>query len=435
MKALVQRAYSHSNYSNLSEWLRLIVLTGGGQVFVQAIGFICGVLVIRLLSTQEYALYSLANTMLGAMTILADGGISAGVMSQGGKVWNDPQKLGAVLATGLNLRRKFAFVSLVVCMPILVFLLHRHGASPLTTILIVLSVIPAFYTFLSTSLLEIVPKLHQDIRRLQITQVQTNLGRLTLYLFTLFSFPWAFLAVLASGLPQVYANKRLRKISSDYVKFDQKPDKAVAKGIISIVRRIMPSSIYHCLSGQITIWLISIFGSTTGVAEAGALGRLAVVINIFGVMIAVLLTPRFAKLPTVRSILYKRYIQIIASLFILSVFIISVVAVFPDNVLWVLGKAYSNLQSELVLCSISACLTLIAGASFGLCSSRGWAISPLIIIPLDIIAIIAGIQLIDISALEGVFKLNILVASIFVIINLTFSFLKINSHSSAELAH
>ncbi|WP_420477345.1 hypothetical protein, partial [Noviherbaspirillum sp. ST9] len=156
---------------------------------------------------------------------------------------------------------------------------------------------------------------------------------------------------------------------------------------------------------------------------------------IFGVMIAVLLTPRFAKLPTVRSILYKRYIQIIASLFILSVFIISVVAVFPDNVLWVLGKAYSNLQSELVLCSISACLTLIAGASFGLCSSRGWAISPLIIIPLDIIAIIAGIQLIDISALEGVFKLNILVASIFVIINLTFSFLKINSHSSAELAH
>lgn len=73
------------------EWAKLIAITGSAQVMVQAIGFISGILVIRLLPTHEYALYTLANTMLGTMTLLADGGIATGVMSQGGKVWQDKQ--------------------------------------------------------------------------------------------------------------------------------------------------------------------------------------------------------------------------------------------------------------------------------------------------------------------------------------------------------
>jgi hypothetical protein len=44
-----------------------------------------GILIIRLLPV-EYAFYTLANTMHRTMTVLADGGITTGVMSQVGKV-------------------------------------------------------------------------------------------------------------------------------------------------------------------------------------------------------------------------------------------------------------------------------------------------------------------------------------------------------------
>jgi O-antigen/teichoic acid export membrane protein len=44
-------------------WLKLITVTGTAQVIVQAVGFLSGILVIRLLSVDEYALYTLANTM------------------------------------------------------------------------------------------------------------------------------------------------------------------------------------------------------------------------------------------------------------------------------------------------------------------------------------------------------------------------------------
>src|SRR5690606_2402187 len=137
------------NYSRISEWSKLIVITGSSQILIQALGFISGILVIRLLSIHEYALYTLANTMLGTLTILADGGISTGTMALGGKVWRDRDELGKVVATGLDLRKKFAVGSLLVSVPILIYLLRHHEASWLMTVLIVLSLIPAFFSALS----------------------------------------------------------------------------------------------------------------------------------------------------------------------------------------------------------------------------------------------------------------------------------------------
>jgi hypothetical protein len=93
------------------------------------VGFVCGILIIRLSPVQEYAFYTLANTMLGTMTVLSDGDISTGVMDQGGKVCKDKEKLGVVLATGLDLRRKFAIGSLLVSAPVLLYLLMHNKAS------------------------------------------------------------------------------------------------------------------------------------------------------------------------------------------------------------------------------------------------------------------------------------------------------------------
>ena len=124
MKGLVQESNIGSSSQKLMQWSRLLSITGSAQMLIQGIGLISGILVIRLLPTHEYALYTLANTMLGTMTILADGGISPAVMAQGGKVWDDRDKLGAVLVTGMELRKKFVMVSLAVSIPLLIYLKH-----------------------------------------------------------------------------------------------------------------------------------------------------------------------------------------------------------------------------------------------------------------------------------------------------------------------
>lgn len=427
MKAITQNIPATSKYTKALEWGKLITITGSAQLIVQLIGFLSAIIVIRLLPTKEYALYTLANTMLGTMILLADGGISTGVMSQGGKIWKDREKLGLVIATGLDLRKKFAVGSLIVAIPILLYLLLHHGASWLMAILITLSLIPAFFTSLSGTLLEVAPKLKQDIAPLQKIQVGTNALRLALIGLTIFTFPWAYLAVLASGLPQIWANLQLRKTSFNYANFKQQPDPAIRKDILEFVKRILPGAIYYCASGQITIWLISIFGSTTSVAQVGALGRLVMVLGIFNVLFSTLISPRFARLPNNRKVLLRNYLKIQVILFALMAILIIMVWQFSTQILWVLGPAYINLKKEVVLNIGGSCLGLIAGSSFSLYTHRGWAIKPIILIPLSIAAIAVSASLIDISTLHGILLLNIYVASFEVIMHMAYSIIMIKN--------
>jgi O-antigen/teichoic acid export membrane protein len=409
MRVLIHRAYKSFNLNEVITWIKLVSITGASQVFIQGLSFAGGILIIRSLPTNQYALYTLANTMLGTMTVLADGGITSGVLAQGGKVWQDKEKLGTVLATGLNLRMKLAFLSLLFSMPILLYLLHHHGASWIMTIAIAAALVPAFFTSLSGSMLEVTPRLLQQIIPLQRIQVGANLGRLALLVISVFAFPLAFIAILAAGVPQIWANIKLRALSAQFADNTQKPDAAIRHQIFAMVKRLLPESIYYCISGQITIWLISILGSTTSIAQVGALGRFSMVFGVISTLLAALFYPRFARLPNDSRLLLKRYIQIQSVVVIVSGAVICAIWLLSDKLLLLLGSKYAGLSNEVVLLIIGGGINFISGSSFYMCTSRGWVINPIITIAISIASISFGIMLLDISTLRGILIFNIFV--------------------------
>ena len=400
--------FSKNNQSNSSfkHWFKLIAITGSAQVAVQALGFVCGILMIRLLPVQEYAWYVLANTMLGAMTVLADGGISQGVMSEGGKVWQDKDKLGVVLATGLDLRRKFAIVILIISLPILLFLLIDNEASWLTSIMIALSLIPAFYASLSDTLLQIVPKLHQNIGALQRNQLVVGIGRLLLIFGTLFLFPFTYVAIIANGIPRVYGNFRLYKIAAEHSN-KGKPDSQVRANILEIVKRILPGSIYFAISGQLLIWIISIFGETESIAQVGGLMRYGILFSLLSTIIATIFIPDFSKLPNSKKILRKHYFRYLFGLIFLVIIIVGLVYLFSTPLLWVLGDAYANLKYELLLLIIASGLSFISGSMFNFGSAKGWPSSPVFLIPVNISFVIIGVVVFNMNILTEVLFFNI----------------------------
>lgn len=425
MKANFLKLKKHPKYDTIVNWGKLISITGLAQIIVQAVSFFSGILIIRLLSVQEYALYTLCNTMLGTMIVLTDGGISTGVLSAGGKVWQDKKKLGSVLATALDLRLKFALGSLVLSVPILFFLLLHNGASWFMAFLIVLAMIPAFYASLSDSLLEIIPRLSQTVLPLQRNQAEVGIARFLLSGLAVFLFPWAFIAVLAAGLPRLWGNIGLRKIVYSIASENQKPDEEVKKEILGLVKRILPTSIYYCVSGQITIWLISIFGNTTSLAQLGALGRLSMILTILVAMVSTLVLPRFAILPAEKKIVLQRFGQIMFVLTALLSLIVLAVYFFPLPVLWILGQDYKGLNYELLLSIVGSCISLLSGIVFSLYSSRGWAIPPVLLISINLLAIIIFASLLDLSNLQGVLILNIALALVALVQTVVFSLFKI----------
>ena len=72
------------------------------QSAVQVIGFVSGILLIRRLDQREYAYFTITNTMQGTLNLLADIGISIGLVSIGGRVWHDRHRFGQLVNTALG---------------------------------------------------------------------------------------------------------------------------------------------------------------------------------------------------------------------------------------------------------------------------------------------------------------------------------------------
>lgn len=399
-----------TNRSRFVEFGKFAGITFVSQLFVQAVALVSGFIIIRKVSTQEYALYTIANTMLGTMTLLADGGIVSGVTSQAGRVWNDRAKLGQVMVTGFALRQKFAFVSLIIAVPALIYLLISNGATWLSTILIVVCLIPAFLAALSDSILEIPLKLSQKVVPLQKNQIQVNLFRIVFLVSTIYFFPLAFIAILTAGIPRIWGNFRLRKIIANFADRKQPTDVEIKKKILGVVRRVMPGTIYYCLSGQITIWLMSLLGNTRSIAEVGALGRLAMAVSLITVLYQMLVIPRFVRLPEKRGLLLKRFFQINLTIAAIISLILLLVWLFPHTILLLLGKNYYGLEYELFLNILATCLSLVGTISFFLSTNRGWTINPILSIGISVISLIIGILIFDVSTLKGVLYLSIFTA-------------------------
>jgi len=432
LKRKATELYNDPKHARIIEWGKLISITGSAQILVQALALISGILIIRLLPTKEYAFYTLVNTMLGTMGVLADSGVGDGVLSQGGKVWQDSKKLGAVIATGLDLRKKFAFASLLLVLPVLIYMLLHHGASITMALLLSLCLIPSFFVALSTSILEMAPKLHQDILPLQKNQIGLNIGRLVLVSLTLFLFPFAFIAISAASLPQIWANLRLRKISAAFADKNQEADPIVRAEIMRIVRRTMPGAVYFCFSSQITTWLISIFGTTDNLAQVGALGRLAVILNVFTAMFSTLVIPRFARLVNDKKLLIYRFLQIQFSLVILSLTIISIVILFPHPVLSILGKNYAMLSKEVVIVIIGSCLSMMAGITYNILLSRAWVIHPAIMIGANIITQVILMLSLNLAKMQSVLWFSVINSMVSLILLQLFYFYKINTERETE---
>lgn len=416
----------HKHYDRGLNLVKLISIVGSTEILLKGIGFISGILIVRLLPIQEYAFYTLANTMLGTLIVLTDGGISNGIMSLSGKVWQDPKKLGVILATGLDLRRKFAVVTLLIAIPIVFYLLMLNKASWLTALLILLSLIPAFYADLSDSLLEITPKLHQDITSLQKNQLTVGLGRLLLTVFAIFIFPWTFVILLASGLPRIYGNFKLKKINAKFVDTTQKPDPVVRKEILRIVARILPNIIFFAFSGQIVIWILSVFGNANELANIGALGRFSILIGLFTSVLATIFIPRFSRLADDKSKLIKVFLIFQLILFLFSGFVMLIVFLFPTQMLWVLGGSYSGLSTELFLILLSNCIGLITSLTGNLIGSRGHFLNPILVIAMNLGTVITAFFIWDLSTLQGILYYSILYQCISLIVNYCFSFYKLS---------
>src|SRR5215469_17962754 len=126
---LFRQMLSGGEPGRLKRWAAVFIEFSLVQGVVQLVGVITGIAVVRLLTTEEYGLYTIANTMLGALVVLGDGGIGSATLGIGGRVWQDAARLGRVIHTARGAVSELRNVVGVPVAVAVIWLLARNGAA------------------------------------------------------------------------------------------------------------------------------------------------------------------------------------------------------------------------------------------------------------------------------------------------------------------
>jgi O-antigen/teichoic acid export membrane protein len=389
------------------------VLTGAAQIGIQLLGFVTGLVVIRALPIGEYALYTLAMAALGTATVLADCGVSQAVLSSGGKIWQRRDALGGVINGGRALRRPFAWMAAVASALLLYGLLREQGASITQASLILIAVIPGFVGSLVGQLYEIVPRLHQRIaplQRIQLSGAGLRLGAVTAAVLLL---PSAWIATVTAGLAQLWIARRTRRFALGLIEPRTECDARTRVEMASMVRRTAPTAVYYAFSGQLSVWLISVFGEAASVAQVGALGRLAMVFNVLTTVFSLLIAPRFARMDADGRRAWRWFWFVQGAMVLPLIALVLLVARFPYAALAILGDSYGALGNEVVLVAASGAVALLGGCASGLAAARGVVAAPTLVIGVALVLHIVLIAILPISTVAGVLWMSLITNAAF----------------------
>lgn len=404
----------------LKRWLPILVKFASIQAVVQVLGFAAGILIVRTLPKRDYALYTIGNTMLATILLLADSGISSALIAIGGRVWQDNRRLGSLLNTALQLRRHLAALTMLIVVPVLIWLLRQNGAKALTTAVLVLAVLVGSGLELITRIYAVALRLRSEIRQIQNQALLAALVKLAVIGIAVFVFLNATIAIFAVVAGYTVQFWMLRRWASQEIDTDAPGDPAMRSEIIAVIRKLGPHTIYYCLQGQISIWLISIFGNAESVANVGALARLAMVFSVLVSVTVEVVFPAFARIRSA-SQLRLRYFQIVLGYFAFSLPLVGVVAVFPRQVLSVLGSQYSNLQSDGLLMTASAVVGTMAGLLWGINCARAWVVPPQVLIPCTIILQAVLVSVLNLSMVRGVLLFSMYSAVPSIVLSVSFA--------------
>jgi len=390
----------------LKKWLPILARFTFIQGVVQLLGFAAGILIVRELPKREYAFYTIGNTMLATILLLADSGISSALSAIGGRIWKDNQRLGSLLNTALQLRRQMAVLTLLIVVPILVWLLRQNGAPLPEMVLLVLAVLAGAGLELITRIYSVALRLKSQIRQIQNQALTAAFVKLAVVGVALFIFFNATVAILSVVIGYAVQFWMLRRWVAKNIDRTAPQDNIMRAEIMSVIRKQSPHSIYYCLQGQITVWLISIFGSTDNVANVGALGRLALLFTMVSTVFGDVILPAFSRIQSINQV-RRRFFQIVFGYFAMSTLLMGVIIVFPRQILSVLGSQYANLQSEGILMAASAIVIAIGGLLWAVNASRAWIVPPHILIPCTLVLQVILVMVLDLSTVRGVLLFSI----------------------------
>jgi O-antigen/teichoic acid export membrane protein len=398
--------------------LRRLGGVASAQVLVQAVGFAAGILLVRHMEQSQYGYYTLAISMVGVGSVLMDLGLGTAVLAIGGALGGERTRVAALWGDALALQRRLAvWAGLLLWFGFALLFGRQPLAWPEVAALSILAVVCTGLHARSQVALAIL-RLRGEVMLQQRLEVGVNLGKLVLVALAVVIYLDARVAVATNLLAAAALLALLLHALTRHVGIPTATHEHDGR-LFQFVRQQAPNSLYYCVSGHVSIWLVGVLGSADRVAEAGALGRLALVFTLIGAVFTALVQPYFARVRSRRE-LVAGFVAI--NLFFVGVTTLLVVAALfaPQPLLWILGPRYAGLTHELVWMALAASLAAWSGAAYSVSAARGWVLPSALVIPMGLSTLALCAILIDMSTVAGTFMMNTAAAAVATLLTIGF---------------
>ena len=259
-------------------WSRIIsVLTGFlfGQGTLQGVNVLAALFLVRALSVEHYAQFSLAFGFQTAVSLLMDLGYTSTIVPLVGDRLNDRACVGRYLRAAKQLRDSAFWILSPFGAIVFLSIMHKHHWSWTTQTVLLLSVLLSLYSSGPVSYYSAPLFLYGRLREFYVPQSLTGIARLAIYI--ILRIVGGLNACTAAGLSALnvlFNAIFLRKRARLYVEWPENNEPAVNREVLNYILPAIPTFIFAAFQSQIALFLINAFGQTVNVAEVAALGRL-----------------------------------------------------------------------------------------------------------------------------------------------------------------
>ena len=390
-----------------------------GQVVIQFLNLLNGFLLLRWLSIENVAIFSMLFGIQTLMNSMSDLGFSGSIIALTGNRYSHKKILGGYISSAKQLRRIFFLIIILIMAGLAPFLLKNNFENNTFAWLGFIPVVASVYWQADCSIYASPLIIHKQLKAYYKPQILTSVLRILInYILYLTNVISALSVLIINALVILYMGKQNKKNASNYFEENIKT-KETKREMLRYLAPIMPSNIFNSFFGQIQIFIIAYFGSITNIAEVGALGRLSQLFLLLSAFNMMIVEPAIAK--TDHNSLFKKYIFIaIAALFI-SFFITWSAYSFPDIYLWVLGNKYSHLDKQLVWLIAAAGVNFLSTTIWTMSSARKWVFwwGTAFYITTVILCQLCGILTFNLATTTGVLQLSLLTAIGILIVQLS----------------
>jgi O-antigen/teichoic acid export membrane protein len=405
----MRRARRRLHQVQIRRWIGIFSAYFTAQTLTQLLGAVAGLLLIRFMTVREFALYTLAFSVVTFFNFFSDLGSTTSLLHFFHSSAREGRAFEPYLAAVISLRR-IAFLlgaaGVVISFP---YMAAAKGFGWREISLVTAGILACVWFQIQSLIRILALRLHN----LYIQSYRAEVGGTMLRLL---------LAALMVGTGQLLAwlGVAASAAASGLSTILARPERPVvppAEGLGVYRRQILryllptlPSALYFSMQGPLIVWLSATFGSTRTIAEVGALGRLGLLMGMFSGLIGVVFLPRLAGVSD-DSLYRRRCLQYGFLLFLLAAALFTAAALLPRWFLLLLGPHYSGLQRELLLIVAGSGLSLLGTYFASVNLARGWTRFQGATVAVELTGQIVFVKLLPLSSTAGVLRFTLLSAA------------------------